>query len=423
MKSKHIFALTLAFALLLACLVLPVSAEAEAWDGTTATQPAGSGTADDPYQIGTGAELSWLSQQASSKVISNSVVLTDDIDLGGHEWIPIGPTTGASFRGTFDGQGYSVSNFTVTGQANSGLFGALVNATVKNLTLDQITIVTEETTSGFGGALAGYMQGTTLTGITVGGNVSVTGYNVGGVVGRTWSTMNTIAYCTNAATVATDGIRAGETAGGIAGLAAMVDISYCVNTGSITANGSGEQLAGGIAGRLGRDGDSQVSSIQYCLNKGAITGSNSAGAICGRNYLNDCFYENCVTTVTIAKGNGDWSGSLVGRFSHPGSMTNCYAPADDTYGWTGANAANATNCTQSNVAVCTTEAELALLNEYAAAIERAVAQQSTLPYPFVSEDGVNYKGVQEYVHGDFYNVRFVGESGRLHPIRSRRLCD
>ncbi len=405
MKSKHIFALTLSVALLLACLVLPVSAEAEAWDGTTATQPAGSGTAADPYRIGTGAELYWLSQQASSKAFSDSVILTADIDLGGNEWMPIGPTTGASFRGIFDGQGHSVSNFTVTGQANSGLFGALVNASVKNLTLDQITIVTEETTSGFGGALVGYMQGTTLTGITVGSNVSVTGYNVGGVVGRTWNTKNTIAYCTSGATVTTDSSNAGEAAGGIAGLAAIVDISYCVNTGDITAASNGEQLAGGIAGRFG---GSAVGTMQYCLNRGTVSSSHTAGGIAGKNMYNGCSYENCVTTVPVFRGNGDWSGSLVGRFStNPGSMTNCYAPADDTYGWTGANAANATNCTQSNVAVCTTEAELALLNDYAAAIERAVAQQSALPYPFVSEDGVNYKGVQEYVHGDFYNVRFV----------------
>ena len=405
MKSKHIFALTLSVALLLACLVLPVSAEPTAWDGETATAPAGSGTETDPYRIGSGAELYWLSQQAASANISYSVILTADIDLGGNEWTPIGPTTGASFRGIFDGQGHTVSGFTVTGQANSGLFGALVNASVKNLTLDQITIVTEETTSGFGGALAGYMQGTTLIGITVGSNVSVTGYNVGGVVGRTWSSKNTIAYCTSGATVTTDSSNAGEAAGGIAGLAAIVDISYCVNTGDITAASNGEQLAGGIAGRFG---GSAVGTMQYCLNRGTVSSSHTAGGIAGKNMYNGCSYENCVTTVPVFRGNGDWSGSLVGRFStNPGSMTNCYAPADDTYGWTGANAANATNCTQSNVVVCSTEAELALLNDYAAAIERAVAQQSTLPYPFVSETGVNYKGVQEYVHGDFYNVRFV----------------
>lgn len=41
------------------------SGVADKWDGTTKTQPAGSGTKADPYRIGTGAELAWFAEKVN----------------------------------------------------------------------------------------------------------------------------------------------------------------------------------------------------------------------------------------------------------------------------------------------------------------------------------------------------------------------
>lgn len=55
------------------------------------TQPAsGSGTKNDPYLIGTGAELAWFADQVKNGKVTLCAKLTADVDLNGHPWTPIG---------------------------------------------------------------------------------------------------------------------------------------------------------------------------------------------------------------------------------------------------------------------------------------------------------------------------------------------
>ncbi len=76
-----------------------------------------------------------------------TIKLTSNIDLGGAEWTPIMMTgTGAdngNQRVTFDGQGYTISNFKVnaaTGVHNTGFFGEANWSDIKNLTIDNATV-------------------------------------------------------------------------------------------------------------------------------------------------------------------------------------------------------------------------------------------------------------------------------------------
>ena len=67
-----------------------------------------------------------------------------DIDLAGINWTPIGTTTNY-FRGTFDGGNHTISNMTIdvnTPEIDQfvGLFGAVKNAEIKNLTLKNVNI-------------------------------------------------------------------------------------------------------------------------------------------------------------------------------------------------------------------------------------------------------------------------------------------
>lgn len=100
------------------------SGVADKWDGTTKTQPAGSGTKADPYRIGTGAELAWFAEKVNGGSTSACAVLTADIDLNRQEWTSIG-TKNKPYMGTFDGQNHIIHGIWSTDESNTiqGLFG------------------------------------------------------------------------------------------------------------------------------------------------------------------------------------------------------------------------------------------------------------------------------------------------------------
>ncbi len=108
------------------------------WDGSSKTQPSGSGTAASPYEIGTAAQLAWFADAVNSGSRSACAVLTADIDLNGQEWTPIangGINNG--YTGTFDGQGHVIHGICVTTGVSShpqGLFGIIARTgTVRNV--------------------------------------------------------------------------------------------------------------------------------------------------------------------------------------------------------------------------------------------------------------------------------------------------
>lgn len=94
-----------------------------------------------------------------------TVTLADDIDLEGSEWIPIGKSTtsypGVTFKGVFDGNNKTISNFVATdtteNYAAAGLFGT-ANNEIKNLTVKGATI----TSSHYAGAICGYSSSGSL---------------------------------------------------------------------------------------------------------------------------------------------------------------------------------------------------------------------------------------------------------------------
>lgn len=90
----------------------------------------GSGTADDPYQIATTDDF----YQLATLIADYSVYckayyqLNNDLDFGG------AAATFTKFQGVFDGQGHVIKNVTyAANNLRSGLFGLCLNATIKNL--------------------------------------------------------------------------------------------------------------------------------------------------------------------------------------------------------------------------------------------------------------------------------------------------
>lgn len=79
---------------------------------------------------------------------NRTVKLTADIDLSSESnWVPIGNVVAypsQSFNGVFDGGGHTISNVkstnTISENAAAGLFGSIVNGTIKDLTVKNVNI-------------------------------------------------------------------------------------------------------------------------------------------------------------------------------------------------------------------------------------------------------------------------------------------
>lgn len=190
------------------------AAAACAWNGAEVTEPA---ETDGVYQIGTAAELAWLSREVSGGNGGVKAVLTADIDLGGYPWTPIG-SGAVPFAGSFDGAGHTVCGLSVDAEEYLGLLGYVQGGEVKNVTVQ------------------GDMRHT--------GNASY----VGGIAGRVES--GTILGCIADVSMTMQGGAGGtvQYVGGIAGFVNDTTVRQCANRGDIAADGA---YVGGIAGYAG----------------------------------------------------------------------------------------------------------------------------------------------------------------------------
>ena len=183
------------------------------WNNYAASSYAGgNGTESSPYKIATAAQLAYLSSQAAKADVTGYYILTENIDLSAHYWIPIGLQS-YSFKGNFNGDFYSITGMNIyeasyssglyksiygnggaTGQA-MGLFGCIAGATVQNLVIKNSMISTfESTTSGSGSYSIGLAVGhghanSILTQIgvvdsTIQVKMKPGRYNIGGLIGE-----------------------------------------------------------------------------------------------------------------------------------------------------------------------------------------------------------------------------------------------
>ena len=74
---------------------------------TTGTQPSGSGTAEDPYQITGAAELIWLRDAVNAGEANTCAKLQRDVEYVDKVWTPIG-TSEYPYTGTFNGNGHTI---------------------------------------------------------------------------------------------------------------------------------------------------------------------------------------------------------------------------------------------------------------------------------------------------------------------------
>lgn len=119
----------------------------------------GEGTQTNPYLISTAGDLGYFAtnyENVYSKKTNAYYVLTNDIDLSGKNWLPIGNEK-TPFSGVFDGNNYTISGLTCTFQQAKkyqGLFGVTKNAVIKNITIEKSKFI-NATSDGTYGVFAG----------------------------------------------------------------------------------------------------------------------------------------------------------------------------------------------------------------------------------------------------------------------------
>jgi hypothetical protein len=210
--------------------------------------------------------------------------LTADIDLDGKEWTPIG-TKDSQFAGKLFGSGNTISNLTVGGGDNRGLF-AYSSGEIKDVYLEKIDITTTMNAGGVCAFNSGTIEGCGV----LSGTIICSNPNGGQLGGICMENSGTISRCFSNASVK------GATSAGI----------VYINRGN------------GV--------------VQDCYNTGTLEGSSSASGINTNNYgkIKTCLNLGAV----IAEDKISEEGSVIRGYgicvmNVPGaSLENCYSDSD-----------------------------------------------------------------------------------------------
>ncbi|WP_163215484.1 GLUG motif-containing protein [Bacteroides sp. 519] len=210
---------------------------------------------------------------------AQNFTLTEDIDLTGIAWTPIG-RYGKPYKGIFDGGGHTITGLTINSTERSqGFFGTTDNGTViSNIHLRGVNIVGGNKIGALVGENYGSIIQCSATGSIKGGE------HTGGLVGVNYGT-GTITAC-----YATGNVEGSNHIGGLIG-GNDGTIAACYATSNVVGNG-----IGGLVGN-------NFGAITACYATGNIEGSN-AGALVGNN-LGICNYNNANGKVngTVAYDN------------------------------------------------------------------------------------------------------------------------
>ena len=343
----------------LAASLVPVSVFAdgtEVWDGSVAESFAGGkGTKDDPYQIATGSQLAYFAKRVNAeeygeKYADTYFELTEDIDLGGKEWTPVGETVADLimggheyfvFSGNFDGNGYTIKNLTIGTETSPysgdvcGLFGA-TSGTIEDVVLENVSInyVGGNHSSGYGfrmgGALVGYSMGDivncTVIGLDMkaGSDGSYVALNsIGGLVGI--QDGDTTVSHSRVSGKIEESTKKGNVGGFVGTLAKGSSAKYCGADVSVEVTGNGRGIAvGGFVG-IGNGVTIDETLIENCYATGNITGAEYAGGfvgnISGLN-ISNCYAKGDVSNSFVG---ASFMGTDAASNNYYGTVKNCYA--------------------------------------------------------------------------------------------------
>lgn len=189
--------------------------------------------------------------QTKNNFAGCTITLTTDIDMANGDWAPIGVDNVNGFRGTFDGNGKTISNLSVKNKSvHAGLFGS-VRGTVKNLKIDGAYVSGNH----FVAALAGQaLYGANIENCEV-NNATVictwkdaddSGDKAGVIAGMLGSSSGTQDGFIKNCKASNSTVSASRDAGQIVGAAMESSVTGCtVENVEVSANGTGKDVATG----------------------------------------------------------------------------------------------------------------------------------------------------------------------------------
>lgn len=233
--------------------------------------------------------------QDGTGTAGKTYILAADIDMSSiTDYIPK-----TNFQGTFDGNGHTISNLTLSDPSLSyrGLFGSINGATIQNISLDNFSIQGNS----FVGSLVGVMTNSKVynsksENLTIDG----IGSNSGGLIGSTLESYD-ISNC-----VVFGNVYGTNTKGGLVGsLGYHVLSNGTISNCSSYANVSGGTFSGGLVGYAGEGNH----IITQSFTTGNISGDNGAGGIVGRTLtegmnltISNCYSSSIVNSTSGAGG-------------------------------------------------------------------------------------------------------------------------
>ncbi|MBR2303267.1 MAG: InlB B-repeat-containing protein [Clostridia bacterium] len=271
--------------------------------------------------------------------LSKNFKLTSNIDLKNAEWSPIG-TDSEPFTGTFDGNGYTISNLKVSNVRIAGLFGYTQGATFKNVSINNVSI-SNTTESGVEmrqlGALVANMDGgsaekCSATNVVVSvGKISDSyskpsiymGGLIGRVVGENDQKVNISKCYTTGSIIVQETVDNNAyrnvCVGGLVGDAAHVAVANCystasVNCSSVNSHTAAMLYAGGMIGNIANatltnsyaTGDVSVSVKINARVSGLVGGFDSTIQTSG------CFTTGNITARASKSETGNVQGGPLG---------------------------------------------------------------------------------------------------------------
>ena len=350
----------------------------------------GDGTKESPYLISSAEDLKLMANNVNTGIGASAYYkLTGNIDLGGMEWSPIGTYTNkdkysVSFKGHFDGDGHTVSNFRITKYSTTylGFFGLVSGGEIKNLNIDKFTIeiATEKDSTIYAGGIAGRINTPSPYDSIVLGNCNITNSSIkitnrgtiyaGGAIGSAFTSetgssldvsfinvqcdVNAISLAQN---VTSSGAQHYTLASGL-----ISSLNTCANTvitvlgcsAAADINSSAidslfaQAVAGGLFANVRTIDDNNTKDgkivIRECFSEGTVYGDSNMypyvlGGVAGQLYSStelyifDCYSSSDISGKYLSAGKYEdpSAGGFVGQaifLSANNTIKNCYASGD-----------------------------------------------------------------------------------------------
>ncbi len=284
----------------------------------------GDGSVNNPYQIATLENLYWISSNTANW--ANHYLQIADIEASSTVswfqhigWSPIGyygdggDPLNFPFTGSYNGQGHFINGLGVSFPYlhGGGLFGYISGATISNLGVTNIQIMSGNLDSYNIGGLAGFVENNSIINNCFSSGAVYGHEQVGGLVG--YSINSTIVNSHSSCTTV------GEThVGGLIGGAGSNSVlKNCYSTGEVTAS---LYFAGGFVGVTG-----YFVNISNSYSTGNVVGCDQVGGFAGTQMLSTIL--NCYSrgNVTNSSSGGEEFGGFIGH--NQGDFMNFYPPA------------------------------------------------------------------------------------------------